>query len=86
MYENKRSFYKPVTEGDIVEVNIESVGTKGDGIGKIKGFVIIVPNANEGETVKVKIIRVLNKMAFAELYDGDEPAKVFEEDETSEEE
>jgi predicted RNA-binding protein with TRAM domain len=81
MYENKRSFYKPVTEGDIVEVNVESVGTKGDGIGKIKGFVIIVPNANEGETVKVKIIRVLNKMAFAELYDGDEPAKVFEDDE-----
>ena len=34
----------PVKEGDTYDVEIESVGEKGDGIGKIEGYVVIVPN------------------------------------------
>ena len=40
----KRESYAPVKVGDIVEVKIEAVGEKGDGIAKIKGFVLFIPN------------------------------------------
>jgi len=60
-------FKKPVEVGDEIEVNIESTGAKGDGIAKVNNFVIIVPGAKEGDRVKVKITRVLKKMAFAEV-------------------
>jgi predicted RNA-binding protein with TRAM domain len=60
-------FEKPVNVDDVIQVTIESTGAKGDGIAKVDGFVIVVPGGKEGETVKVKITRVLRKMAFAEL-------------------
>ncbi|MBT3985464.1 TRAM domain-containing protein [archaeon] len=56
-----------IQEGDIVDLTIESTGAKGDGIAKMDNFVIIVPGVKEGETVKVKITRVLKKMAFGEV-------------------
>jgi len=56
----------PIREGDIVEVTIENVGEKGDGIAKVDGFVVFVPNGKQDETVKVKITRVLKKYAFSE--------------------
>ncbi|MCX6650819.1 MAG: TRAM domain-containing protein [Methanomassiliicoccales archaeon] len=55
---------RPVTEGQIVEVNITDIGERGDGIGKIDGLVIIVPDATPGETVKVRITRLERKVAF----------------------
>ena len=58
---------QPIQEGDIVDLTIESTGAKGDGIAKIDNFVVIVPGVQEGETVKVKITRVLKKMAFGEV-------------------
>ncbi len=62
----RRSF-APVKVGDEITVKIEAVGEKGDGIAKIKGFVIFVPNAKEGEDVKVRITKVLRKVGFGEI-------------------
>ena len=59
--------FAPVNVGDEVEVNIEAVGEKGDGIAKIKGFVIFVPGAKQGENVKVRITKVLRKVGFGEI-------------------
>ena len=59
--------FAPVNVGDEIEVKIEAVGEKGDGIAKIKGFVIFVPNAKQGETVKVRITKVLRKVGFGEI-------------------
>lgn len=61
-----RSF-APVKVGDELDVKIESVGEKGDGIAKVKGFVLFVPNTKEGDEVKVKITRVLRKVGFADV-------------------
>lgn len=61
-----RSF-APVKEGDELEVEIEAVGEKGDGIAKKDGFVLFVPNTNEGDKVKVRITKVLRKVGFAEV-------------------
>lgn len=66
-YRNKPRFgEKPVKEGTTYDLEIEGIGSKGDGIGKIQGFVIIVPGAKKGEKVKVKINAVRGKVAFAE--------------------
>lgn len=92
----RRSF-APVKVGDEINVKIEAVGEKGDGIAKVKGFVLFVPNTREGDEVKVKITRVLRKVGFAEvLGKSDAPVETAEErpeaseeaqeEETSEEE
>lgn len=57
---------KPVKEGDVIEVTIESVGGKGDGMAKKDGFVIFVPNAKKGETMKVKIVSLKRTFGIAE--------------------
>ena len=55
---------RPVAEGQIYDVTITDIGERGDGIGKIDGLVIIVPDTTPGETVKVRITRVERKVAF----------------------
>jgi predicted RNA-binding protein with TRAM domain len=75
MYQQKGRFNRedngggvaPVKVGDELDVKIEAVGEKGDGIAKKNGFVIFVPGAKEGSTVKIRITRVLKKMAFSEV-------------------
>lgn len=57
---------KPVKEGDEIDLTIEAVGEKGDGIGKIQGFVIFVPGTSQGENVRVRITQVRGKSAVGE--------------------
>jgi predicted RNA-binding protein with TRAM domain len=58
---------KPVEEGQTYTVTISDIGSQGDGVGKIEGFVIIVPDTKIGETVQVRINRVSKKVAFGTL-------------------
>lgn len=69
-----RKSFAPVRVGDVVDLTIEAVGEKGDGVAKVKGFVIFVPKAKQGETVKVKITRVLQKVGFGEIVGAGEAA------------
>lgn len=62
----RRSF-APVRVGDELNLKIEAVGAKGDGIAKVKGFVIFVPSAQQGQEYKVRITKVLNKVGFGEI-------------------
>ncbi|MFT4304294.1 MAG: TRAM domain-containing protein [Candidatus Woesearchaeota archaeon] len=57
----------PVQVGEELDVQIEAVGEKGDGIAKKEGFVIFVPNAQQGQTVRVKVNKVLRKVAFGDI-------------------
>lgn len=57
----------PINVGDELEVDIESVGDKGDGMTKVEGFVIFVPGTKEGDHVKVRITKVFRKVGFAEV-------------------
>ena len=67
----------PVREGDEVDVYVEAVGEKGDGICKVKGFVIFVPGVKEGENIKVRITKVLRKVGFGEkVGEGQAPEPV----------
>ena len=58
----------PVDEGDIVDVEIDSLGDQGDGIGRVgPGYVVIVPETDVGERVSVRIIEAKENVAFAEV-------------------
>jgi predicted RNA-binding protein with TRAM domain len=57
---------KPVKENQELEVFIDDIGSRGDGIAKIQGFMIFVHKAKVGERVKVKILSVADKFAVAE--------------------
>ena len=59
--------FAPVKVGDELSVKIEAVGEKGDGIAKKDGFVLFVPNTKQGDEVRIRVTRVLQKVAFAEL-------------------
>ena len=65
--EDDQDFDKPVSEGDIVEVEIDDLGSKGDGIARVEGFVVFVPGGEVGETYDVEVTSVGNKFAFAEI-------------------
>ncbi len=69
---------KPVKVGDTVEVTVEAVASKGDGIAKKDGFVIFVKDAKQGEKTNVRIVEVRARYALGEKADTaaspDEPA------------
>ena len=53
-------------EGNTYEIQIESVGSKGDGIAKFDKFTIFVPGAIKGQVLKIKIKKISGFLAFAE--------------------
>jgi len=60
----------PVSEGDVREVTIETLGDKGDGIAKIeRGYVVIVPDSEPGDEPTVEITSVRENVSFAEVVD-----------------
>lgn len=70
-HERRGSFrprgFAPVKVGDELNVKIEAVGEKGDGIAKKDGFVLFVPGTKEGDEVRIRVTRVLQKVGFAEV-------------------
>lgn len=58
----------PVTEGELRDVTIETIGDQGDGIAKIgDGYVVIVPDTQPGEQPTVRINTVQRNVAFASV-------------------
>lgn len=58
---------KPVEEGKTYEVTVEDLGSKGDGIARVDGFVVFVPETEVGEVVEIEISSVGRKFAFGEV-------------------
>ncbi|MFB6105471.1 MAG: TRAM domain-containing protein [Halobacteriaceae archaeon] len=58
----------PVEEGEIRYVEVEDLGKQGDGIARVeRGYVIIVPDTEVGERVKVEITEVKSNFAVGEV-------------------
>ena len=57
----------PVEFDKEYEAKIEEISRRGDGIAKVEGFVIFVPNTKQGDNVKFKITRVGHRFAIGEL-------------------
>lgn len=57
----------PVHVNEEIEVEIVSMGSKGDGVAKIKGYVLMIPGAQMADKVKVRIRKVTPRIGFADL-------------------
>lgn len=72
MYGNERGSFRddsfestaPVEVGKEYDVEIEDVAKKGDGIARIEGFVIFVPETKVGDQVTVVVDRVMQRFAI----------------------
>jgi len=73
---NKNSQMAPVSVGEVIKAKVLSVGEKGDGIVRTKGFVIFVPNVRAGDFIKLKITKVSSKVGFGEMIEKVEPFEV----------
>jgi predicted RNA-binding protein with TRAM domain len=63
---------KPVKVGEEYDVEITEIGSKGDGIARIKNFVVFVPGSKKGEKKHIKIKEVRNKFAVGEISETSE--------------
>ena len=71
-YGSRSDTPKPVKVGEEYDVEINEVGSKGDGIAKVKNFVVFVSGAKQGEKLKIKITDVRDRFAIAEKVTGAE--------------
>lgn len=58
---------KPVKINDEIKIECVGNGSKGDGIGKIDGFVIFFQKGQKGKTYLVKIKDVRTSFAIGEI-------------------
>ena len=65
---------KPVEVGKEYDVEIQEVSRRGEGIARIQGLVIFVPNAKQGEHAKIKITKISRRFAEAEVVGKGEAA------------
>lgn len=63
----KRLLSSPVHKGDILDVQIDSVGKSGDGVAMVDGFAIIVRKSTLGDKLRIKIDAVKPNFAFGEI-------------------
>ncbi len=55
----------PVEVGKEYEVKIEDIAREGDGIARVEGFVIFVPETKVGDQVKIQVDKVMRRFAIA---------------------
>jgi predicted RNA-binding protein with TRAM domain len=58
---------KPVEIGKEYEVDIQETSRRGEGIARIKGLIIFIPNTKPGDHVKIRITRISRRFAEAEV-------------------
>lgn len=75
----EREFEKPVKMGETYDVEIKEEGSRGDGIARVKNFVIFVPDAKKGDKCKIKITQVRRRFAIAEKVGKAEKVEEVEE-------
>ena len=71
-YEGRRGHGKgfkrcPVELGEELEVEITELSPKGEGIAKSQGFVIYIPDTKPGDHVKIRVNRITEKAANAQV-------------------
>ena len=54
----------PVEVGKEYDVEIQDIAREGDGIARIEGFVIFVPDAKVGDKIKIQVDKVMRRFAI----------------------
>lgn len=57
----------PIKEGEEYDVKIKEVSNRGDGITRVKNFVVFVPGAKEGDEVRIRIKEVRRNHGVGEI-------------------
>ncbi len=71
---------KPVEVGKEYEADIQEMSRRGEGIARIQGLVVFVPNTKTGDHVRIRVTRISRRFAEAEVV-GKEEAEEKEESE-----
>jgi predicted RNA-binding protein with TRAM domain len=58
---------KPVETGKEYEVDITETSRRGEGVARMQGLVVFVPNAKPGDHVNVRVTKVSSRFAEAEI-------------------
>ncbi|MDM7934373.1 MAG: TRAM domain-containing protein [Methanothrix sp.] len=53
----------PVEVGKEYDVKIEDIAREGDGIARVEGFVIFVPQTRVGDQVRIQVDKVMRRFA-----------------------
>ena len=64
-------FSKPLKKGEEYDVEITEIGSKGDGVTRVKNFVVFVRGAKKGEKLRIKISEVMRRFALAEKVEAE---------------
>ncbi len=64
---------KPVEIGKEYDVEIQETSRRGEGIARIKGLVVFVPNTKPGDKVKIRVTRISRRFCEAEVVGAGEP-------------
>jgi len=70
---------KPVEVGKEYDVEIQESSRRGEGIARIKGLVVFVPNTKPGDKVKIRVTRISRRFCEAEVVGKGEPKAEAEE-------
>ncbi|MDE6616706.1 MAG: 23S rRNA (uracil(1939)-C(5))-methyltransferase RlmD, partial [Lachnospiraceae bacterium] len=62
-------------KNDELILDIEDLGTEGEGIGKVQGYTLFVKDALVGDKVRVKIMKTKKSYAYAKLLEIIEPSE-----------
>jgi len=79
-------FEKPVKIGEEYDVEISEVGSKGDGIARVKNFVVFVADTKKGDKCKIKITQVSRRFAIGEKVSKAETVEEVKEEPEEDEE
>ena len=60
----------PIWEDQELEVVIDDIGSKGDGVARMHGYMIFVQGSKVGDRIKVRVVSVGGKFAVAERMSG----------------
>jgi len=58
---------KPVEVGKEYEVDITEISRKGDGVARVKGFIVFVQNGKPGKKTRIKVTEVADRFAKATI-------------------
>jgi 23S rRNA (uracil1939-C5)-methyltransferase len=64
-----------IKKNEEYEVKIIDNGFEGEGIAKIDGIIVFIPNALKGEVVKIKILKVTKNVCFGKVIELGEKSK-----------
>lgn len=61
-------------KNDIIELTIEDMGVKGEGIGKVNGYTFFVKGALTGDQIDAKVMKINKNFGFARLLNVKKPS------------